>query len=173
MLEVEDVMEKHHLSGGSLPFTEEDLVGPEDRPRPDWEVVMYEWHAYCNATVKEWLDEMAEGSILAVQCAAREQEGLIYVRACAPEAYKAHMVTVSPNQRTCTFSLYTTLLAFDFPKVSSSHKVLFRCRPATYGETKLLVVEVSGYRVEKVDRDTQEQVSAALSLIPGGKNHTG
>lgn len=159
----------NHLHSSALPFTEDDLVGPDDRLRPDWEIVMYEWHGYCNATVKEWLDEMAGGSIRSLQCAVRPDEGFIYVRACGPEAPKAHQVTVSPNQRTATFNLYAALLAFDFPKVNSSHKTVFKCRPETFGGVKLLVIEVSGYRVEKVDLETQEQVAAALSMSPGWK----
>lgn len=162
-------MDREHFGPASLPFTEEDLVGPEDRPRPDWELVMYEWQAYCNATVKEWLDEMDGAGIRAVQCAVRPEEGLIYVRACPVEAQKAHAVAASPNQKTATFSLYTPLLAFDFPKVNSTHKATFKCRPETYGNTRVLVIEVTGYRVERVDRETQEQVAAALSTAPAGR----
>lgn len=164
-------MDSNHHAQSGLPFTEDDLVGPEDRPRPEWDIVMWEWQAYCNATVKEWLDEASSSVVRAVQCAARPDEGLIYVRACAPEAPKAHSVTVSPNFKTATFSLFSTLQAFDFPKVNSTHKTTFKCRPETYGDTKLLVIEVTGYRVEKVDRETQEQVAAALSLSPGGKGN--
>lgn len=163
-------MDKDHFSPApALPFSEDDLVGPEDRPRPDWELVMYEWQAYCNATVKEWLDDMDGAAIRAVQVAVRPDEGLIFVKACAPEAAKAHGVAFSPNQKTASFSLYTPLLAFDFPKVNSTHKVTFKCRPETFSDTRLLVIEVTGYRVERVDRETQEQVAAALSTAPGGK----
>jgi|GEM_PF-5864744 len=162
--------ENNPPSPSGLPFTDEDFIGPEDRPRPDWEIVMWEWQAYCNATIKEWLDDMGGGPIRAVQLAVREDEGQIYVKSCSPEAAKAHLVTASPNQKTATFSLFTALLAFDFPKVSSSHKVTFKCRPETYGDMRLLVVEINGYRIEKVDRETQEQVAAASSIVPGSKN---
>lgn len=162
-------LEGNYRSPSSLPFTEDDLVGPDDRPRPDWEMIMYEWQAYCNATVKEWLDDMAGTSIRAVQCFVRPDEGVVYVRACLPEAPKAHGVTVSPNGRTATFSLFTPLQAFDFPRVNASHKTVFKAKPEIYGDTKVLVVEVTGYRIEKVDRDTQEQIAAALATIPGGK----
>ncbi|HWI53706.1 MAG TPA: hypothetical protein VNT01_16335 [Symbiobacteriaceae bacterium] len=163
-------MEHDRRVPSGLPFTEDDLIGPEDRPKPEWEITMWEWQAFCNATVKEWLDEAAGSMVRAVQCAARPEAGLIYVRACSPEAPKAHNVTVSPNFKTATFSLSATLQAFDFPKVNSTHKTTFKCRPETYGDVMLLVIEVNGYRVEKVDRETQEQVAAALSLSPGGKN---
>ena len=163
-------MEHDRRAPSTLPFTEDDLIGPEDRPKPEWEITMWEWQAFCNATVKEWLDEAAGSMVRAVQCAARPEGGLIYVRACSPEAPKAHSVTVSPNFKTATFSLSATLQAFDFPKVNSTHKTTFKCRPETYGDVMLLVIEVNGYRVEKVDRETQEQVAAALSLSPGGKN---
>jgi len=162
-------LELNHRVPSNLPFTEDDLVGPEDRPKPEWEIVMWEWQAFCNATVKEWLDEASGSLVRAVQCAARADEGLIFVRSCNPEASKSHGVTVSPNFKTATFSLFSTLQAFDFPKVNSTHKTTFKCRPETYGDVKLLVIEVNGYRVEKVDRETQEQVAAALSLSPGGK----
>ena len=162
-------LERNHLSPSSLPFSEEDLVGPDDRPRPDWELVMFEWQGYCNATVKEWLDEMAGGAIRAVQCFVRPDEGVIYVKSAPPEAPKAHGVTASPNQRTASFSLFTSLQAFDFPRLNASHKATFKCRPETYGDVKLLTIEVTGYRVEKVDRETQEQIAAALSTIPGSK----
>jgi hypothetical protein len=167
-------MDVHGLDGNyrspsSLPFTEEDLVGPDDRPRPDWELLLYEWQGYCNATVKDWLDDMSGAAIRAVQCFVRPDEGVIYVRACAPESPKAHGVTVSPGQRTASFSLFTPLQAFDFPRLNASHKAVFKCRPETFGDVRLLVIEVTGYRVEKVDKDTQEQIAAALSTIPGTK----
>ncbi|MDF2630388.1 MAG: hypothetical protein K0R39_4219 [Symbiobacteriaceae bacterium] len=162
-------MDLHHKGPASLPFTEDDLIGPDDRPKQEWEIIMWEWQAFCNTTVKDWLDEASGTGVRAVQCAARPDEGLVYVRTCVPEAPKAHSVTVSPNFRTATFSLFSTLQAFDFPKVNSTHKTTFKCRPETYGDVKLLVIEVTGYRVEKVDRETQEQVAAALSLSPGGK----
>ena len=163
-------MDMHHKAPAVLPFTEEDLIGPEDRLKPEWEITMWEWQAFCNVTVKDWLDEASGTQVLAVQCAARPDQGAIYVRTCQPDAPKAHNLTVSPNFKTATFSLFSTLQAFDFPKVNSTHKTTFKCRPESYGDVKVLVIEVNGYRIEKVDRETQEQVAAALSLSPGSKN---
>lgn len=163
--------EERKVSTGSLPFSDEDLVGPEDRPRPEWELAMHDWRVTVNSTVKAWLDEMAGSICRAVQLAPKVNEGVIYVRACDPSAPKAHGVTLATNHKQASFSLYTALKPFNFPKVSSERAaVTFRCRPETYGQVKLLVVEVTGYRVVK-SGGGKEQVKAAqeqaISLMPG------
>ncbi|HYF93913.1 MAG TPA: hypothetical protein VD969_16995 [Symbiobacteriaceae bacterium] len=144
----------------ALPFSDADFVGPEDRPRPEWNLTMYGWQVYGNPTVKDWLDQSAGGVARAVNCAPKVDGGLIYAVASDPEAPKAHRLSISDDHRTVSWSLYTPLLAFNFPKVNEKHKAVFKCRPETYGDVKVLVIEVASYRVEKVDKETQDQVAA-------------
>jgi hypothetical protein len=145
-----------------LPFSPADFVGPEDRPRPEWSLTMYGWQIIGNPTVKDWLDESAEGGVArALLCAPKQEEGAIYILACKPGTPKAHALRISPDHRTVSWSLYTPLLAFNFPKVNDKHKAIFKCRPETFGNTKVLVIEVNTYRVEKIDKETQEQAAAA------------
>lgn len=96
----------------------------------------------------------------AVRCAPKLDAGVIYVMACNLSDPKAHNLSISSDHRTVSWSLYTPLLAFNFPKVDDKHKAVFKCRPETYGTTKVLVIDVAGYRVEKVDKETS-QVAAA------------
>lgn len=145
-----------------LPFSESDFVGPDDRPKPEWIITMYGWKTIGNPTIKDWLDQSAVGGVArAVLCAPKPEMGAIYVIACDPDAPKAHNLTISPDHRTVTWSLYTPLLAFNFPKVSDKHKAVFQCRPETFGQTRVLVIDVANYKVEKIDRETQDQVVAA------------
>lgn len=137
----------------ALPFSEADFVGPDDRPKPDWTLTMYGWQIYGNPTIKDWLDESAGGVARAVRCAPKLPEGKIYVIACDPEAPKAHNLTISADHRTVSWSLYTPLLAFNFPKVNDKHKAVFKCKPETYGNTKALVIEIADYKVEKIEME--------------------
>ncbi len=143
-----------------LPFTEADLVGPADRPRPDWEISMVEWQTYVNSTVKGRLDAMDGTAIKAIQCAAKPKDGLIYVTACDPSAPKAHVVTPIGNHRTATFSLFTPLLPFGFPRIGEKYRVVFKCWPEDYGKVKVLVIQVKGYRVERLEKESKKAPAA-------------
>lgn len=133
----------------TLPFSENDFVGPEDRPKEiRWELSMYGWRIYANPTVKDWLDEAAGAVVTAVRCAPKPEMGVIYVVSCHPDAPKAHKVTLSTDHRTMSWSLYTPLRSFSFPKVNKKHKAVFQCHPQTIGNTKMLVINVATYRVE-------------------------
>lgn len=138
-----------------LPFSAADFVGPEDRPKSEWILTMFGWNVYANPTIKDWLDESAGGVATAIQCAPKPDLGSIFVIPCLPDAPKAHQLNISPNHRTVGWSLYTPLLAFNFPRVDDKHKAVFQCRPETFGDTKVLVIDVATYRVEKVDKETQ------------------
>lgn len=141
-------------------FSAPTLIGPEDRPRGEWELVMVEWRAFANTALTEYLGEMDGAPIRAVQCAARQPEGRIYLRTCSPDAEKAHTVSLNANHRSSSFSLYTPLLAFDFPRVGKGYKAIFRCTPETYGDAKILVVDVKNYRIERLDRATRAEAEA-------------
>ncbi|HWI60903.1 MAG TPA: hypothetical protein VNT75_03595 [Symbiobacteriaceae bacterium] len=73
---------------------------------------------------------------------------------CAPN------LALSPDHRTVSWSLYTPLLTFNFPKVKEKYKAVFKCRPETFGDTKVLVIDVASYRLEKIDRGGEEQAAA-------------
>ncbi len=143
------------------PYSDADMVGPQDRPKGEWEITMYDWQVFTRTVVKEWLDEMAGTSIRAIQCFSKPKEGVIYVEACDPAAPKAHNVTLSSNHRTASFSLYTPLLPFDFKRISDKYKAVFKCWPKTYGEQKVLVIQVKDYRVLKVDKATKQAAEDA------------
>lgn len=146
----------------ALPFTEADLVGPQDRPKPEWQVTMYRWQATLNTTVKGWLGEGAANGILrALHAAPKPNDGVIWLKACDPEAAKHHTVNLAPDHRTGTVSLFTPLLAFFFKRVGDDQKVIFECQPFEVGDQKLIAIKVPGYKVVDVDRETKEQADAA------------
>lgn len=143
-----------------LPFTEADLVGPADRPRPEWEISMVEWQTYVNSTVKGRLDAMDGTTIKAILCAAKPKDGVIYVTACDPTAPKAHVVTPIGNHRTASFSLFTPLLPFGFPRIGDKHRVIFKCWPEDFGKVKVLVIQVKGYRLERLEKESKKAATA-------------
>jgi hypothetical protein len=154
--------EKLPIQMKALPFSEADFVGPQDRPKAEWQISMYGWQAVLNTTVKAWLAEGAPNGVLrAAHAAPRTNEGVIYVIACDPEADKAHTISLSPDHRTGAISLYTPLLSFRFKKAGSDQKVIFQCEPAEAGEKKFLVIKVPGYQVVEVDKETKEQAESA------------
>lgn len=144
-----------------VPFSNADLVGPEDKPKSPYEITMYGWRAFTNLAVFEYMLLMAGAALRAVQCFVRTDLGLIYVRACEPTASKAHSVSLTPDHRNASFSLYTPLLPFHFRKVGKKFKVIFECWPEEHGGEKLLVIKVKGYRVERVDAETTAQAAVA------------
>jgi hypothetical protein len=154
--------EKLPIQMAVLPFSEADLVGPNDRPKPEWQVVMYRWNAVLNSTVKSWLGEGATNGILrALHLAPKPNEGVIYAQACSLEAPKAHMISLSQDHRTGTVSLYTPLLTFSFKRAGDDQKVIFQCNPIEVGDKKILAIKIAGYQVVDLDRDTKEQVQEA------------
>jgi hypothetical protein len=154
--------EKLPIKLTALPFSEADLVGPNDRPKPEWQVVMYRWNAVLNSTVKSWLGEGAPNGILrAVHLAPKPNEGVIYAQACALEAPKAHTISLSQDHRTGTVSLYTPLLTFSFKRAGEDQKVVFQCNPIEVGDQKILAIKVAGYQVVDLDRETKAQTEDA------------
>ena len=145
-----------------VPWSEADLVGPEDRPSPAWELVMYGWRVRGNPTVKGFLERAYGAPAPAVQMAPKPGDGVIYVIPCKSDAPKAHNLTLSTDHRTVNWSLYTPLLAFEFPKLNEDYKAVFPCRPERFGESQVLVIDVSRYRVERIGKE--EQVAAAREL---------
>lgn len=158
----------------ALPFTESDLVGPQDRPKAEWQATMYRWQLTLNTTVKGWLGEGAPNGILrAVHAAPKVNDGVIWLQACDPEAPKPHMVNLSPDHRTGTVSLYTPLLPFSFKRVGDDQKVIFECQPFEFGEQKLIAIKIPGYKVVDVDRETKEQAEAAEKQTAAGEQAVG
>jgi hypothetical protein len=162
--------EKLPIQMAALPFTDADLVGPQDRPKPDWTATMYGWQLGLNATVKSWLAEGAPNGILrAVHAASKTNEGVIYLKACDPEAEKHHVVSLSADHRTGSVSLYTPLLPFNFKKAGDDQKVVFQCQPIEVGEVKIVAVKVTGYKVASVDKETREQAEEQAKATAAGQ----
>lgn len=164
------VSEKVPLQMSTLPFNESDFVGPQDRPKAEWQVPMYRWQATLNTTVKGWLGEGAPNGILrTVHAAPKTNDGVIWLTACDPDADKHHVVNLSADHRTGTVSLYTPLLSFNFKRVGDDQKVIFQCQPVEVGEKKLLAIKVPGYQVVDVDRETKEQAESAEKTTAAGQ----
>ncbi len=165
-------MEIERRPATEIPFAETDLVGPDDRPGSSWELTMYDWRVRTTTSIKEWLDEMDGTLIRALHMYPKPGEGLIYATACSPDAPKAHNVSLSADHRQATFSLYTPLLSLNFPRVQEGYKAIFPCRPVQYGDIKVLVIDVKGYRIEQVEGAERQAAAAdqAEADRPGGSS---
>jgi hypothetical protein len=145
-----------------IPFSDDDFVGPEDRPQPEdrWELTMVEWRVQSTVAIKEFLDDSAPGGVAtAIRCAPMPTFGAIVAQSCAPDTPKAQALRLSGDHRTVTFSLYVPLLKFHFPKVKAGYKAVFPCRVQHEGDKKVLVIDVANYRVERVKKDEAEAES--------------
>lgn len=146
----------------TIPFSDADFVGPEDRPKPVslWELTMYGWQVRTTTVIKEYLDSISPGGVATgVRMAPKVEASSVVTVPALPTAPKAHKLSLSPDHKALRWSLFTPLLAFAFPKVNENHKAVFPCRPGEYNGTKVLIIDVANYRVERITKD--EEVAAA------------
>ncbi|HYF79323.1 MAG TPA: hypothetical protein VD973_19525 [Symbiobacteriaceae bacterium] len=146
----------------TFPFDDPDFVGPEDRPQyvSPLEITMYGWRGQSTTGVKDFLDSIAPGGVASsILMAPKTEQQVVVVLPVGPEVPKVHKLTLSPDHKTVSWSLYTALLKFNFPKVNANHKAVFTCRPGDYNGHQALLIDVAHYRVERIAKDEEIAVT--------------